>query len=167
MKSYVLTQNYKAPYVIATGHPRNPQSVMMKSFRNGEIVKGELKHANNKPAFILVAGTLVLPLSVVKEVTTKEVISNATGANNANNTATEVASTEKIPNKKLKYIDSVLIGTVLGFGAIYLAENQGWLPEGSDIKKYRMYGALGGALIGAYFVFRQENTITVKTKTNE
>jgi hypothetical protein len=72
-----------------------------------------------------------------------------------------------VPNKKLKYLDSILIGGALGFGAMYLAETQGWLPEGTDVKKFRMYGALGGALIGAYIVFRNDNKVAVKTKTNE
>ena len=165
MKSYVLVQNYKAPYVVATGHPRKPQAVMAKMFKKGDIVKGELKHANNQPAFVLVNGTLVLPLSVVKEVTAKEVgASDFSGETKTDETSSE---TKMVPNKKLKYLDSILIGGALGFGVMYLAETQGWLPEGTDVKKFRMYGALGGALIGAYIVFRNENKVAVKTKTNE
>ena len=162
MKSYVLTQNYKAPYVVATGIPSNPQRIMMKAFRSGEIIKGELKHANNKPSFVLVAGTLVLPLSVLKEVTTKEVVSDASGE--TTDTPKEETITRK-PNKKLRYIDAILIGGVLGFGAVYLAEKQGWIT--SPDNKNKMYGVIGGALVGAYLVFRQENSVPVKTKTNE
>jgi uncharacterized membrane protein YraQ (UPF0718 family) len=163
MKAYILTQPYKAPYVVATGIPSNPQRIMMKSFRSGEMVKGELKHANNKPAFVLVGGTLVLPLSVLKEVTTKEVVSEASGTTETSDQPTD--SVKKVPTKKLRYIDAILIGGVLGFGAVYLAEKQGWIT--SPDNKNKMYGVLGGAVLGAYLVFRQENTIPVKPKTNE
>lgn len=163
MKAYILTQPYKAPYVVATGIPSNPQRIMMKSFRSGEMVKGELKHANNKPAFVLVGGALVLPLSVLKEVTTKEVVSEASGTTETSDQPTD--SVKKVPTKKLRYIDAILIGGVLGFGAVYLAEKQGWIT--SPDNKNKMYGVLGGAVLGAYLVFRQENTIPVKPKTNE
>jgi hypothetical protein len=164
MKAYILTQPYKAPYVVATGIPSNPQRIMMKSFRSGEMVKGELKHANNKPAFVLVGGTLVLPLSVLKEVTTKEVVSEASGST-TETSEQPTDSVKKVPTKKLRYIDAILIGGVLGFGAVYLAEKQGWIT--SPDNKNKMYGVLGGAVLGAYLVFRQENTIPVKPKTNE
>lgn len=164
MKSYVLIQNYRSPYVIATGHPRNPQAVMFKNFKKGDIVKGELKHANNKPAFVLVKGTLVLPLSVVKEVTAKDVENSDFSGESKSEESTEK---KLVPNKKLKYIDSIVIGGIVGFGAVYLAETQSWLPEGADSKKFRMYGAVAGALIGAYLVFRNDNKVEVKTKTNE
>lgn len=163
MKAYILTQPYKAPYVVATGIPSNPQRIMMKSFRSGEMVKGELKHANNKPAFVLVGGTLVLPLSVLKEVTTKEIISDASGSTQTSDQPTD--SVKKVPTKKLRYIDAILIGGVLGLGAVYLAEKQGWIT--SPDNKNKMYGVLGGAVLGAYLVFRNENTIPVKPKTNE
>jgi hypothetical protein len=164
MKAYILTQPYKAPYVVATGIPSNPQRIMMKSFRSGEMVKGELKHANNKPAFVLVGGTLVLPLSVLKEVTTKEIISDASGST-TESSEQPTDSVKKVPTKKLRYIDAILIGGVLGFGAVYLAEKQGWIT--SPDNKNKMYGVLGGAVLGAYLVFRQENTMSVKPKTNE
>jgi uncharacterized membrane protein YraQ (UPF0718 family) len=164
MKAYILTQPYKAPYVVATGIPSNPQRIMMKSFRSGEMVKGELKHANNKPAFVLVGGTLVLPLSVLKEVTTKEVVSEASGST-TETSEQPTDSVKKVPTKKLRYIDAILIGGVLGFGAVYLAEKQGWIT--SPDNKNKMYGVLGGAVLGAYLVFRQENTIPIKPKTNE
>ena len=163
MKAYILTQLYKAPYVVATGIPSNPQRIMMKSFRSGEMVKGELKHANNKPAFVLVGGTLVLPLSVLKEVTTKEIISDASGSTQTSEQPAD--SVKKVPTKKLRYIDAILIGGVLGLGAVYLAEKQGWIT--SPDNKNKMYGVLGGAVLGAYLVFRNENTIPVKPKTNE
>ena len=169
MKTYVLTQMYQAPYVVATGRPNNPQQIRTKTFKTGQMVKGELKHANNKPAFVLVAGTLVLPLSVLKEVTTKEVISDASGATQSEEQVTAASSnTVKVANTKLRYIDSVVIGGLIGLGGVFLAEKQGWLEKTED-NKNRMYGALIGAIAGAYIVFRQQNQVTVKApqlKTN-
>ena len=164
MKTYILTQNYRAPYVVATGVPHKPQAIKMKSFRAGETVRGELKHANNKPAFVLVAGALVLPLSVVRELTTKEVVSEASGES-AQNDSEKPQTIKMVPNKKLRYIDAILIGGILGFGSVYLAEKQGWLT--SPDNKNKMYGALLGAALGAYTVFRKENQTKVKAKVSE
>ena len=30
LKSYVLTADFRAPYVVATGHPKNPQQIKTK-----------------------------------------------------------------------------------------------------------------------------------------
>ena len=56
LKSYIMTSDVKAPYVTATGLAHNPSEIRLKKYRRGQIVKGELKHANNKPAFLLVDG---------------------------------------------------------------------------------------------------------------
>ena len=79
LKSYILTKDFKSPYVTATGLPHNPSAIKFKQFRRGEVVNGEMKHANNKPAFVLVNGVLVVPLDVVKELVTKDVVSHADG----------------------------------------------------------------------------------------
>ena len=126
-KSYIFTHDYKAPYVTATGLAHNPQAIRFKKFQKGEIVKGELKHANNKPAFILVNGVCVVPLDIVKELVTKAVVSHTDGT-------TSTMPTEKpkvmIPtNPKVRYIDAMLLGAVLGAVAAYVAEKQGWIAE--------------------------------------
>jgi len=149
IKSYIVTQDCNSPYVSYTGHPKNPNSIKMKRFRKGEIVNGELKHANNKPAFVLVEGSLVLPLESVKEIVSKEITSNANG-DDSKSENTKKSIIENPP--KIQYIDGVVIGAILGAGAIYLAEKQGWIamPE----KKNKIYGAIAGALLSVYLIHR-------------
>lgn len=157
LKSYIVTQNFKSPVVRVTGMPHKPQEIRFKQFRKGDIIKGELKHANNQPAFILVGGACVVPLSVVKELVTKEIVSNANGG--------EEQKPIKITPKegpRMKYMDAVVIGGVLGAGAAFLAEKQGWIAMPD--KKNKIYGALIGAAVGLYFVYRFKLN---KPKTNQ
>ena len=166
LKSYILTNDWKAPYVTSTGHPKNPQAIRFKQFKKGTIVKAELKHANNKPAFLLVSGVCVVPLNVVKELVTKEVISNVDGQGSIKDkvVSTVGGSSKTNSNAKIKYIDSAIIGALVGFGAIVLSEKQGWIPEVD--KKYRLYGALGGALLLSYVMYRS-NTNKKNIKVNK
>jgi len=156
LKSYILTNDWKAPYVTATGHPKNPQAIRFKQFKKGTIIKAELKHANNKPAFLLVSGVCVVPLNVVKELVTKEIISNVDGQGSIKNAVVEKVggSSKANTNPKVRYIDSAIIGAIVGFGGVILAEKQGWLTEVNS--KYRLYGAIGGALLLTYVVYRSK-----------
>lgn len=164
LKSYVLTQNYRAPYVVATGHPRNPQQIKTKMFKEGEIVRGELKHANNQPAFILVAGTLPIPVDYIKELTTKAIVEDdkIVPAQVVDETKSEdvVVKTEKSASKmtlkssnpKVKYMDALLLGGLVGLVAVYAIGKQGWIAEVD--KKHYLYGGLIGGALGAYLVYR-------------
>jgi len=80
LKSYIVTQDFKSPVVRVTGVPPKPQEIRFKRFRKGEIIKGELKHANNDPAFILVVAAGVVSLNVVKELSTQEIVIDAQSA---------------------------------------------------------------------------------------
>lgn len=157
LKSYIVTQNFKSPVVRVTGMPHKPQEIRFKQFRKGDIIKGELKHANNEPAFILVGGACVVPLSVVKELVTKEIVSNANGTTDQK----PIKITPK-EGPRMKYIDAVVVGGVLGAGAAFLAEKQGWIAMPD--KKNKIYGALIGAAVGLYFVYRFKLN---KPKTNQ
>jgi len=167
LRSYIFTSDWKAPYVTATGHPKNPQSLRFKQFKKGTIVKAELKHANNQPAFLLVAGVCVVPLTVVKELITRDIISNIDGQGSIKDKVIEkVGGASKAnSNPKVRYIDSSIIGAVLGFGGIILAEKQGWLSEVNS--KYRLYGAIGGAALLTYIVYRSKTykgKLTIKNQ---
>jgi hypothetical protein len=156
LKSYLITHDVKSPYIVATGLPHNPQEVRLKLFRKGQVVKGELKHANNKPAFLLVNGVCVIGLDVVKELVTKEITSNASGKNSSaakviDNT---VGLSKDNSNPKVRYIDAMIVGGLLGAAGVFLAEKQGWIAEPD--KKYKLYGAIGGAIIGYYFMYRKK-----------
>ena len=82
LKSYILTKDFKSPYVTSTGLPHNPQAIRFKQFKKGEVITGEMKHANNKPAFVLVNGVCVVPLEVIKELVTKEIVSQKSKISN-------------------------------------------------------------------------------------
>jgi len=161
LKSYQLTQNFRSPYVVATGLPHRPQQIKFKTFKKGDVVKGELKHANNEPAFVLVAGALVIPVSMIKEVVTKD-IDTSNFDNKKSSDSSDSSDDKKTENKivikkglKINYIDAVLIGSVVGFAGVYLAEKQNWIT--SIDNKNRIYGAIGGAILGAYIVYRVKN----------
>lgn len=156
LKSYIITHDVKSPCVVATGLPHDPQKVKLKLFRKGAIVKGELKHANNRPAFVLVDGIFVIGLDVIKELVTKEISSNASGGPSQASKVVEktVGLSKNNTNPKVRYIDAMIIGALLGFVGVYVAERQGWIKEPNS--KYKLYGAGGGALIGLYFMYRKK-----------
>lgn len=159
LESFVITQDFKTPYVRVTGIPHRPQETKFKMFRKGDIVNGELKHANNKPAFVLVSGKLVVPLEVVKKVVTKEVVSNAEGETKKADKPLIAKST----NPKVQYLDAMLLGALVGIGGVYLAEKQGYIKEVD--KKNKLYGAVIGAMIGLYGVYRyKQQPVKVKDK---
>ena len=175
LKSYVLTQDFATPYVIATGMAHNPQQIKVKKFKKGDIVKGELKHANNQPAFVLVQGTLVLPLEVIKELVTKAIIDNDTppipiedldmGPKKSDDVVVSNKSKSammplKSSNPKVNYIDSMIIGGIAGLGAMYLVKRQNWIEEFNN--KYYLYAGLVGASLGAYIVYRVRSSKTEK-----
>jgi len=161
-KAYIFTRAHRSPYVVATGIPHKPQRVETKQFAIGEVVKGRLISPNGKPAFVLVAGTIVVPLSVIKEVVTKEVVEPDTSS--AAGSAKEkpevkLALTDKAPTAKkptIAYIDAMILGALVGCGAVYFAEKKGYIT--TPDKKNFMYGGIAGAVLAAYLVFRNKNT---------
>jgi len=157
-KSYVLIQDFKAPYVIATGMPHKPSKIMLKRFNKGEIINGELKLANGKPSFVLVNGVIPVPVTVLNEVITKEIVSDASGPKkisaNPNAPASSNSNVVKVKKEGARYLDAGIIGAILGFGLVYLAEKKGWIK--TEEKKNKMYGAIGGAVLGMYIIYRKK-----------
>lgn len=167
LKTYIMTGDYKAPYVTATGLAHDPSSIRLKRFRKGQIVKGEMKHANNKPAFVLVNGVCVVPISYVKELVTKEIKVSVDGTkSSAEQVVPNIEPPKVNTNPKIRYMDAALIGGLLGFAIVYLAEKQGMLQP-SEQHNYKLYGAIGGALLGGYFVYRKNTQVNVKRITKE
>lgn len=152
-KTYQVVKNFKTPFVVATGMAHRPQQIKFKSFKKGDMVKGELKHANNKPAFVLVGGALVMPLDSIKEVVTKEIVSNATGDNVK---VTESGNKVKVSTSpKITMMDSALIGALLGVVAVHIANKKNWIVVPEKINF--LYGGLAGAFLGGYLVYRNKN----------
>jgi hypothetical protein len=167
LKSYILTSDVKAPYVTATGLAHNPTSIRLKRYRRGQIVKGELKHANNKPAFLLVDGVCVVPISSVKELVTKEIVAGVDASTTTKETIEKtIGLTKNNTNPKVRYIDAMVIGSVIGFGIAYLLEKQGYI-ESTEQRNYKLYGALGGALLASYLVYRKKTQLKIKVASKE
>lgn len=168
LKSYIFGYDYKAPCVVATGHPKNPQGIQFKQFRKGQIIQGELKHSNNKPAFVFHQGTFVIPLSVVKELVTKEIGHSADVKSYASGTSSDLSDFDqpKKPTPKIKIMDATILGAIAGVLLVYVAEKQGWISEPD--KKYKLYGAIGGAALGGYMVYRTspKKQTVIRTKKN-
>ena len=94
----------------------------------------------------------VVPLNCVQEVTSVPVTSSVTGE--ATNTTPPKESEVKEP--KVQYGDALIIGALVGFVGVFMAQKYGYLD--AEDKKFRLYGALGGGLLGMYWVYRQKNT---------
>lgn len=154
-KTYIFTHDCKAPYVEITGKPHNPQEVKFLKFRRGDQVRGEIKHSNNKPAFILGPKNAIIPLDVVKELVTKAVVGDTSQLASSSFDASTQAKKTVPSNPKVRYIDAMLLGAVVGIVAVIVAEKQGWIAEPDS--KYKWYGAGLGAVAAGYIVYRTSN----------
>ena len=65
-------------------------------------------------------------------------------------------------NPKIKYMDALLIGALVGYLSVHIAEKKGYIE--SEDPKVKLYGALGGALLGTYLVYRHQSSKPVITK---
>ncbi len=160
--TYVVTHDFRTPYVVSTNNPRNPTGIMWKAFKKGDLVGGELKTANGKPAFVLFNNTCVIPLSVIKAVVTKEIVSSATGPTSTTPLGQE--TTRKIvtdQNPKTRYMDAALVGAAIGLAGVYLANKKGWIKVPMNINF--AYGAGIGAGLALYFIYRKNNNKKTKT----
>jgi hypothetical protein len=152
---FVATQDFVTPYVVSTGQPHKPTQICKKKFRKGDIITGEVKTVKGKPSFVLHKGVMVIPFSCVKQVVVKDiVISNLDGTSDTQKTnpKVEVKVIKSADVKNKKYIDGILIGAVVGLGGVILAEKQGLIANVD--KKNKIYGAIAGAVLGAYYIFR-------------
>ncbi len=160
LKSYVITQSCRAPIVTATGHGARPQKITFKLFNKGSIVKGELKHANNQPAFVLVNGVYVIGLNCVKELMTKEIVTGADGKTTVQDKTITAPPTKKDTMPKVKIADAVVLGLVVGGLGVYIAEKKG-LIESTD-NMYKIYGAIGCSALFGYIAYRLKNKNNIK-----
>ena len=152
---FVATQDFVTPYVVSTGMPHKPTKICKKQFKKGEIITGEIKTANGKPSFVLHKGVMVVPLSMVKQVITKDInLSNIDGDTTKTNPKVEVKVVKPTEIKNKKILDGLVIGAVLGFAGTILAEKQGLIA--TIDKKNRIIGAVIGATLGAYIMYRKK-----------
>jgi hypothetical protein len=166
-KTYIITKTVDSPMVISSQTAHKPAQVKMKRFRKGQIVQGELKHAENQPAFVLVGRMCVIPLECVKELEGKEIVSKFSGSDMDEKKEQEKkAEPITVSNPKVQYLDAILMGGAIGFVGTHYAIKKGWLQ--TEDSKARIYGAVLGAVLGAYLVFRsQAQKATLKTNTQK
>ncbi len=164
LQTFLVTHDFKTPYVRSTNNPRNPTEVKFKVFRKGDLVSGEMMKQKGRPAFVMYNGVCVIPLSVIKAVVTKEIISNAGGPSNTSPLVPEsTKKIEKVHNPKVRYMDAAIFGAVLGLGVVYLANKKGWIKVPNNMNF--AYGAGIGALLAAYGIYRTNNKPKNKTTT--
>ncbi len=154
----MVTHNFTAPYAVSTGNPRNPTTMREKRFKAGQIISGSLQKVNGKPNFVLFNDVVVIPLSVVKAVVTKEIVSNVSGKGTPNTIPNGMETTrnfviEKSP--KTRYMDAALAGAALGLIVVYLANKKGWIKIPNNMNY--AYGSGIGAILGAYAIYRSMN----------
>lgn len=159
-KSYIITKDVKSPVVVSSNVAHKPAQVRFKTFRRGQIVQGELKHSDNRPAFVLVGRMCVIPIDCIKELQGKEITSNFSDQDSQTQQAAQ-KKTIQVENPKIKYMDALLIGGVVGYAAVHVAIEKGYIQ--TEDPKAKIYGALGGAVLGMYLVYR--NVSSQKPKT--
>jgi hypothetical protein len=164
-KSYIVTKQFDAPYVVGTGMAHRPTKVNKRTFRKGQVItKGVMQYANGQPAFLLVSGVMPIPLECIKEVVAKDVVSSFDGGKTSEpkkKPPTKIKS--PLPpssNPKVKYIDALLIGGLAGLVAVHFAQKKGYITNPDN--KIKLYGALGGGLLAWYVVYRQNTNAPAK-----
>lgn len=161
--TFVITHDFKTPYVRSTNDPRKPTEIKAKVFRRGEIISGEMQYNNGKPSFVLFNGVCVVPLSVIKAVVTKEILSNSSGPGNTDMPGTEDNKKKIVEkNPKIRYADAAIVGALIGLGAVYLANKKAWITVPN--KNHYLIGAGIGVAGAVYFMYRRANSKKVKTQ---
>jgi hypothetical protein len=166
-KSYIVTKKFDAPYVVGTGMAHRPTRVQKRTFRKGQVItNGVMQYTNGQPAFLLVHGVMPIPLECIKEVVAKDVVSSSFEGQSAPKTKEPKKIKSPLPpssNPKVKYIDALLIGGLVGLVGVHLAQKKGYLP--CQDPKCKLYGALAGGLIAWYVVYRQSTNVPAKVES--
>lgn len=166
MAKYIVIKTFKSPVVYSGGsHPKLQAQVKYMTFKKGSVLDGTLKtKANGEPDYIIHKGCVVVPIAAVKELITKAIVtSNADGA-----TSSETPKQKSIipeSKSKVRYIDSAIIGGLVGLGAVWFAEKKGWLVEPAESKiphQNKLAGVVIGGLLGAYYTFRKNIQTGIK-----
>lgn len=168
MAKYIVIKPFKTPVVFSGGsHPKLRSQVKYAFFKKGQVISGTLKvKENGEPDYIIHKGVMVVPVASVKELITKEIISNANG-----NEETDLIK-KQVDNKvlgkstnKVRFIDSAIIGGIIGVVVVWYAEKKGWIKEQEEAKiphQNKLIGLGIGAALGAYYTHRQNIKTGIK-----
>jgi hypothetical protein len=166
MAKYIVVKSFKSPVVYSGGsHPKLRSQVKYAFFKKGQVISGTLKvKENGDPDYIIHKRAVVVPISAVKELVTKEMISNADGETDLIKKQVENKILGKETNK-VRFIDSAIIGGVIGVAIVWYAEKKGWVKEQEDAKiphQNKLIGLLVGGLLGAYYTHRKNIKTGIK-----
>lgn len=166
MAKYIVIKAFKSPVVFSGGsHPKLRAQVKYAFFKKGQVISGTLKtKENGEPDYIIHKGTLVVPIDAVKELITKEMVSNSDGDVDLIKKQVDNKILGKSTNK-VRFIDSAIIGGIIGFSVVWYAEKKGWLKEREDAKiphQNKLIGLAIGGLLGAYYTHRQNIKTGIK-----
>jgi len=164
MAKFLVVKDFKTPVVYSGGaHPKMQSEVKYIGFKKGAIIDGKVKlKANGETDYILHKGSVVVPIAAVKELTLKEVISNANGEDAPLPIEKRIIPESK---SKVRYIDSAIIGGVIGLGIVWIADKKGWLVEQEESKiphQNKLIGIAVGALLGFYYTHRKNIKTGIK-----
>jgi hypothetical protein len=166
MAKYIVIKTFKSPVVYSGGsHPKLQAQVKYMTFKKGTVLDGTLKtKANGEPDYVIHKGCVVVPIAAVKELVTKAIVtSNADGNSSSDTPKTKSIIPES--KSKVRYIDSAIIGGLIGLGVVWFAEKKGWLVEAAESKiphQNKLVGIAVGGLLGAYFTFRKNIQTGIK-----
>lgn len=161
--TFVITHDFKTPYVRSTNDPRQPTEIKAKVFKKGEIISGVMQYANGKPTFVLFNGVCVVPLSVIRAVVTKEILSSASGPGNTDAPGSEDTRKKVIEkNPKIRFADAAIVGALVGLVGVYIANKKAWITVPN--KNHYLIGAGVGAAAAMYLIYRRANSKKIKTQ---
>lgn len=151
LQSYLVTKDFKSPYLVITGMAHIPHKIAYKQFKKGQVVNGKMHYKDGIPSFVMVAGTLVVPIEYIKLVVTKDVIMS-----NADAKGSAISKMPAKIGKKIRLIDAAIVGAIAGFGAVWFAEKKGWIK--TPDKKNKIAGIAIGAVLFGYVAYRFSGT---------
>lgn len=152
-ENFLVTQDFKSPFMTITGQAHRPHKIEYKAFRTGQTINGKLHYRGGKPAFVMVDETLVVPLNVIKKIHAEDI-----SVNQVNSSFDASTKVYRVETDKYKFTDAGLIGATLGIVAIYVAQKKGLKIYDESMPKNRYVamgvGALIGGLLGMYIAKR-------------
>lgn len=163
MGKYIVIRDFKSPVAFSGGsHPAIGTQVRAMNFKKGQVIDGVLKtKTDGSPDYIIHRKCVVVPIAAVKELVTKEVLSNAEGSDSPKEKKVITESTSKI-----KYIDHAIIGGAIGFVVTWILEKRGIIPADNPENKVphqnKLIGLVIGAAAGAYYTYKKNVKTGIK-----
>lgn len=163
MGKYIVIRDFKSPVAFSgSSHPALGTQVRAMNFKKGQVIDGVLKtKSDGSPDYIIHRKCVVVPVAAVKELVTKEVLSNAEGSDAPKEKKVITESTSKI-----KYIDSAIIGGAIGFVAAWFLEKRGIIPADNPENKVphqnKLIGLAIGAAAGVYYTYKKNVKTGIK-----